>query len=127
MKKARYKVNVSRLALVIGASLTVMAASAGPAFALTGSGIGVPNAAPTVMAQSALLPALPCRELPCTPDDAAAGAGGAEPGGRSDPGWGGSNHIGEGGDGGDGPDDPEVTDANPPRPLLGGRSFAKPN
>jgi hypothetical protein len=120
MKKASSMANASRLALVVGASLTVMAASAGPAFALTGSVIGVPNAAPTVMARSALLPALPCRELPCTPDDAAAGAGGAEPGGRSDPGWGGSNHIGEGRDGGDGPDEPEGPDANPPRPLIGG-------
>jgi hypothetical protein len=126
MKAAFSTENAFRCASVFGASLVVMAASAGPAFAVD-SGTGVPTAAPTVMAQSALLvPALPCQELPCNPDNAWAEEGGGEPGDRSDPGWGVSNHIGEGGGGAE--DDPDNPDRQPASPTIGGaRSITAPH
>lgn len=84
MKEMFAKTKVLRFAVVVGASLTVMATSALPAFAESGTGAlhGTPG--------------LYCDKCDDGPD-----AGGTDPGGRQDPGWGVSNHIGEGRDGGD--------------------------
>ena len=82
MKKIISKNKVFSFALAVGASLTVMATSALPAFA--DSGPVVPSGVPTLY----------CDKCDDGPD-----AGGSDPGGREDPGWGVSNHIGEGREG----------------------------
>jgi hypothetical protein len=84
MKETFSKSKVFKLALVVGASLTVMATSALPAFADSGPGL------------TSGVPTLYCDKCDDGPD-----AGGTDPGGRQDPGWGVSNHIGEGRNGGD--------------------------
>lgn len=84
MKAILTKTKVLRVAVVLGASLTVMTTSALPAFA--DSATAVANSVPTLI----------CDKCNDGPD-----AGGTDPGGRQDPGWGVSNHIGEGRDAGD--------------------------
>jgi hypothetical protein len=81
MKEMLSKTKVLQFALAVGASLTVMATSALPAFA--DSGPGVPNAAPTLWCDN-------CGDdggTPQAPDE-----------GRGDPnsGWGVSGNIGKG-------------------------------
>jgi hypothetical protein len=82
MKEIISKKMVVRVALAIGASLTVVATSALPAFADPGP--VVPNGVPSLYCDK------------CDDNNSGPDAGGSDPGGRQDPGWGVSNHIGEG-------------------------------
>jgi hypothetical protein len=84
MKEMLSRTKAVRFAVVVGASLTVLATTAAPAFA---------ESAPS---SSHAVPTLYCETCDNGPD-----AGGTDPGGRQDPGWGVSNHIGGGRDGGD--------------------------